>query len=154
MTREDFLKFAETYGGNISRWPEEVGAEAQSFLDADSEYANQILQDAGELDNALERARVAPGTDMLKARILTAARVAGATPQVASSSKPQGLRYRAVAALVAGAFVLGFTGANYLNSDINYEDVTMVSADSEWQDLADDYGMDELYAWVGQDTLP
>jgi len=153
MTRDEFLKLIETYGADQSRWPEASLSEAQAFITKNPEYASGLLAEANRLDGALEIARIAPGTDMLKARILSAARSSGVAAANPAPLKPQGLRYRAVAAMVTGAFVLGFTGANYLNGG----DVTNdpgLTADNEWEEIADDYGMSDVYAWARQDTLP
>jgi len=127
------------------------------FLAANGAEAETLLNDAQVMDDALDSARLSPGTDILKARILAAATQ---TPQnnqtVPQTPQRQGMGYRAVAAMTLFAFTLGFAGANMLggaNTNPAEDDQVLIAETSEWQELADDYGLDDIYEWVeGTDT--
>ena len=151
MTREEFLTLVETYGADLTRWPEPSRVGARDLIDQAPDFTSPLLTQARDLDAALDAARITPGTDMLKARILNAAKQPAAASPVPANAKPAGLRYRAVAAMMAVSFVFGFAGANFVNTGDPVEETTL-TADSEWEAFAEDFGMADVYAWVDQDT--
>lgn len=151
MTHEDFSKFVETFGANIARWPEDIQLSARAFIEANPHIAESMLGEAAAFDAALEDARLSPGTDMLKARILKAAQAQSVeqAPAAEAPSNRKGFGYRAVAAMVLASFALGFAGAN-LTAPVTEEisEAEYLAANSEWQTLAEEIGISEIYEWV------
>ncbi len=150
MTQEDFTRLVETYGAKESRWPDEYRAQMQAFAADNAEAAKAVLEDEALLDTALDSVRAAPGTDMLKARILNN------LPQHTAANQPEAPRskfsmfgQKAVAALMLLAFTVGFTGASFLKLPGSGDDAGAVYASNEWEELATDYGMDDIFEWVG-----
>ncbi len=153
MTRDDFIKIVETYGVNPGRWPQDQRAQAKKFMNAHPDEAAIIMDADHNLDHALETARLTPGTDMLKARIKSAAQSTPQTHIPNPASSRRGFGYRAMAAMVLAAFSLGFAGANLMNSaepETITQDTTYQLADNNWEDIAEDYGFSEIYEWVEQ----
>ena len=65
FTKEDFMQMVETYGADMSRWPEALMAPAKALMQIDPEFTAPLLKQAGDIDNALELGRMEPGTDCL-----------------------------------------------------------------------------------------
>ena len=55
LTLKRFAALAESYGGDLRRWPDDVRGGAQALLNA-SPQAHGILADAQKLDSAIEAA--------------------------------------------------------------------------------------------------
>ena len=154
MTQDEFIILVDTYGANTQRWPEDSRSEALAFVENHADIANPLLLEAKKLDEALDAVKITPGTDMLKARILQAVNeLPSNQPAQAATQPTSGLKYRAVAAMMAISFVLGFAGANILQSENTDTNGTFM-VDNEWEELAGEYGMSDVYEWVGQDALP
>jgi len=158
MTQEEFLIFIETFGSKIEFWPEDRKSQAIAYMQSHPEIAQAHLNMETELDNILDSLKVEPGVDMLAARILnsTQAETMASIPH-SSEFRAQGLGYRAVAAMVLGAFALGFIGASMVPIDDTLEipaHETVITADSEWGDYADAYEMGDLYEWVAETPAP
>ena len=154
MTQDEFIILVDTYGANTQSWPEDSKSEALAFVENNADIAKPLLLEARKLDEALDVAKITPGTDMLKARILLAVNeLPSNQPAQAASQPTSGLKYRAVATMMAISFVLGFAGANILQSE-NTDTNGSFMVDNEWEELADEYGMSDVYEWVGQDALP
>ena len=58
MTLRRFRRLAESYGGDLQRWPHGLRMEALALLEASAE-ARAIMAGAGELDEAIAAARAA-----------------------------------------------------------------------------------------------
>lgn len=148
MTRDEFKKLIETFGSRETRWPVDYKAEMLGYMNTYPADAQNILHEEQALDLALDSVRLEPGTDMLKARILSALpkQEAEALP-VAANDRSFG--QKAVAALMLFAFAFGFTGASFLKLPGISENEAPLYASQEWEDIATDYGMDDVYEWVG-----
>lgn len=97
MNAERFCQLAEIYGSNLQRWPVLERDGAQALLDSGSTVAARALQQASELDNALD-AHLVPVADAALIRQIR---------QSATQPEPVSLR-----ALYAGWLPrLGFIGA-------------------------------------------
>ncbi len=155
MTQDEFTVLMDTYGANRERWPVSSKPGALAFIKDQPAIADPLLLEARKLDEALDAARITPGTDMLKARILN--EVSQLPSNQPASTQPAnsnpGMKYRAVAAMMAISFVLGFAGANYMQPN-NSSASEAVMVDNEWEEFADEYGMGDVYEWVEQDALP
>lgn len=156
LSRDDFKTLVETYGAKDARWPEEH-RQAMIAWRADNEAdAETILASERDLDVALDSIRMEPGTDMLKARILSQLPKAepAALPQPANSNI-RTFGQKAVAAMMLLAFTVGFAGASILKMPGTDEAVPQtLTAESEWEDIATDYGMDDIYEWVEASPAP
>ncbi len=73
LTRERFEALAEAYGGDVSRWPEDVREAAAVRMAGEPKVCGEILGRAGALDAALDAWRPAPASPGLMERILAAA---------------------------------------------------------------------------------
>jgi hypothetical protein len=74
MALDRVRQLAETYGGDMRRWPAEERAGLQALLDRLPE-AQSLLRDAGKLDQLLDNWRVAPADWVLERRILAVASI-------------------------------------------------------------------------------
>jgi len=160
MTKEDFNRLVETYGASEARWPEENRAAMIAWRSENPAEAEAILASERDLDMALDGVRMEPGTDMLKARIL------GQLPKENTSALPQAgyqaansnvrrFGQKAVAALMLFAFSVGFGGASFLKLPTDGDDVSQnLVAEAEWEELAEDYGFDDIYEWVEASPAP
>ncbi len=155
MTRDEFTRLVETYGATESRWPDEYRAEMIAWRIDNAGAAEAILRSEGDLDKVLESARLEPGTDMLKARILNQIAETSEEPlPVPANNNIARFSQKAVAALMLFAFSVGFAGASFLKLPGSGEEPSYEVASSDWEELAEDYGMDEIYAWVETSPAP
>lgn len=93
LTRERFESLAEAYGGDVSRWPEELREAAALAMAATPAWTGEVLARAGRLDAALDAWRAAPASHGTVARILAAA---------PGMRRPRWLAWLSPAALGAG----------------------------------------------------
>ena len=103
MSLERFEDLAETYGGDIARWPEGEREAARALLSAEAERLAPVLAAAAELDRLLDLAPARSPDAALLGRLISAApRPAAAGPRwIAGLSAALGLS----AAAFAGVFV-------------------------------------------------
>lgn len=157
MKYEDFRDLIDTYGANQRRWPEHMRAPARAFIKAKPELTTNLLHNAQELDNHIESARIQPGTDILKARILSGLKLRQEDiiiPEpVVQHKSTRGFGFGSMAAMMALSFMFGLAGANAWNSDIS-ETPTILTAENEWEDLAQEYEFDDIYEWVSTNPAP
>lgn len=73
MTQHEFQGYAEIYGGDVTRWPDEAQDGAALLMAADPRFTGEVLAQAGRLDAALDAWRAAPASAGLTARILETA---------------------------------------------------------------------------------
>ncbi len=159
MRIEEFENFIDLYGANFDIWPDP--AAAKRFAMDNAELTEKLLAEAREIDAALEQVRVTPGTDMLKARILSEIDRENVSAEVPANSNKPGLGYKAAAAAMMMSFVLGFAGANMMpapdasddfvltaEDELLSDDDIVLTADAEWESFAEDYGFDDIYDWV------
>ncbi|MGD9803126.1 MAG: hypothetical protein AB7E81_24810 [Hyphomicrobiaceae bacterium] len=78
MSPERFQQLAETYGGNLQRWPADARQAAHSFLRTHPADARAVLADAAPLDRRLDSYVVAEPGRELRERIISLAPVARA----------------------------------------------------------------------------
>jgi hypothetical protein len=69
MKLEELIMIIGTYGGDISRWPEDRRIEAEKLLLASSE-AQSALAEARELDTVLDQYVMREGDDRLSRKIV------------------------------------------------------------------------------------
>ncbi len=153
MTRDDFARLIEIYGANEARWPDHSRAAAQSFVEAHSRDAEQLLDGARKIDAALESARIEPGTDILKARIMSSLGHQDDAP-INIQPPARGFGYKVIAAMMAISFMMGFAGSNLLNQAAAPDETISLVAENEWETLASDYGMDDVLSWVNDSPAP
>lgn len=158
--RHDFERLVETYGASETRWPEDYRQAMITWRAENAVEAEAILVSERELDMALNTIRMEPGTDMLKARIM------GQLPKEKPVAMPQSgyhavnnnvrsFGQKAVAAMMLFAFSVGFAGASFLKLPGGDEDVSQtLVAETEWEEIATDYGMDDIYEWVEASPAP
>lgn len=77
MTTQRFRTLAESFGGDISRWPAADRAEAEAFVATHPREATEVLAAERELDARLEAYGTAPSA-VLRERILDSAPAARA----------------------------------------------------------------------------
>lgn len=73
MNLERFERLAESYGGDMARWPAETQEEAALFMASSPEHAAAVLAANAELDFALDAWRPARASAALEQAILAAA---------------------------------------------------------------------------------
>lgn len=152
MTHLEFKNLVATYGANFARWPSDKVELAQAFLSENPLDARQIMASDAVLDSALNSITVSAPSDLLRQRIIKTAR-----PAAANDTQPARrsgfLHWRSAAALMLGAFALGFGGANFMPLGQTSPEPVYAQADAAWGDAADDMGLADTYAWVeGQST--
>jgi len=150
MTLDEFKQYTETFGSDMSRWPEALQQAGRMFIKNNPETANSIISSERELDDLLDSGRIKPGTDMLQARIKASIEEQARPHPIRSHRK--GLSYRAAAAMVAVSFSVGVAGTSALQVASGPEPTTTQLVENDWEDIADDYGMSDLYTWVGVDS--
>jgi len=153
MTRDEFAQLIELYGADENRWPDNRRSDAQSFAKEHSADARQLLDDARNIDEALERARLEPGTDILKARIMNSLGQQDDRPAPVQQAA-RGFGYKAIAAMMAISFMMGFAGSNLLGGSAEQDETILLTAENEWETLASDYGMEDIVVWVNEGPAP
>lgn len=113
MDRKQFEDLAEIWGGELSRWPDAFRADADTFLRADPSAAD-ILSDASKLDDLLETARHADGSELLAHRIMRS------FPKPAFDADWRRPAMAAAAALVIG-MAGGFAGGAFVPAPFSDE---------------------------------
>lgn len=93
LTPERFEALAETYGGDVSRWPAATREAAALLMAAEPQLTGAILDRAGALDAALDAWHPTPASAGLVERILAVA------PRI---RRPRWLLWLSPAALGAG----------------------------------------------------
>jgi len=153
FSKDDFKRLIETYGSDIDRWPAAFQDPARAMMNSDATFTKPLMAEAVKLDEALASARLTPGTDMLKARILNGleSQPSRGMDQIANDRAARGMKYHTVAAMMVMSFVLGFAGSNFLQPN-PAETGSSVFVENDWEELANEYGMSDVYEWVGLDT--
>ena len=151
MNTIDFENLIAAYGADPAAWPSAKAQTAQAFMKKFPEQAKIVMARETQLDAALNLISAPAPSDLLKKRIQNAA-----TPAVANENTPAPqsglLRWRSAAALMLGAFALGFGGANWMPNGEETSEVLYAQTDTDWQDAADDLGLLDTYSWVEEDT--
>ncbi|WP_371396085.1 hypothetical protein [Fretibacter rubidus] len=142
---DDLKHLIDIYGADSARWPAHLRAQADTALRANPSHA----ETAAALDNALDSHVVAKPSDLLRARILKAAKAESKTstsPHGASNDRPRGktnvFRFAAAAAALMVCAVVGYQTL----SPSPTTDQTI------WVEAANDLGIEDLYAWVEGET--
>lgn len=96
MTLKRFRTLADSYGGDLQRWPERVRPQARALLDTSAE-ARQIIVRARELDDAIATAEAAHSerlwsgdradAALVRLRNGIAARIVPTTPATATATR-------------------------------------------------------------------
>jgi ferric-dicitrate binding protein FerR (iron transport regulator) len=73
MTDDRFQILADTYGGDIDRWPADERDAARAWCAAHGRQALAVLEDAAALDLALDMAEPPPASPILRDRIIASA---------------------------------------------------------------------------------
>jgi len=115
MDADRFNTLAAAYGGDLRRWPEAERAAAEDFRRRQPEAARTMLEEAADLDFALDAWRVAAPSAALREAVLAAA------PKPRTRRRGLGLWLSgagfAAAATVAGV-VVGVAASNAAVSDL------------------------------------
>ncbi|WP_394694201.1 hypothetical protein [Hyphobacterium sp.] len=98
MDMKEFESLAESWGGDIARWPEAVRPAAAALLEAEPSAA-ACLREAAQLDAILAEEMPVPASDLLERRIMRA------FPKPAFDAD-----WRRPAVAAAAALVIGLMG--------------------------------------------
>ena len=104
MTNERFEALAETFGGDVARWPFDVREAAALLMAAEPQFTQAALARADRLDAALDAWRPAAASAGLAERIVAAAPKARA-PSWTGWLSPAALGAGLAAACAAGVMV-------------------------------------------------
>lgn len=158
MTLLEFTELVETYGADSARWPEDRRSIALAFMQSHKAECEPILAEEARLDGLLDGARLSPGTDILKARILSS--IEAPVVETAETSQPRGrvisFGHKAIAAMMLVSFSMGFAGASVMKlpgQDTEMVSVTDDNISNEWAELADDFDLDDIYEWVDSEDI-
>ncbi|MBU4433538.1 MAG: hypothetical protein KKC14_03875 [Alphaproteobacteria bacterium] len=104
LSPERFQALAETYGGDIARWPELCREQARALLAHDPEGLGAILAEASDLDHLLDLAPAGAVNAALLGRLIAAApQPAGSARRwIAGLGAALGLGVAALAGVTAG----------------------------------------------------
>ena len=163
MTLNEFTALVETYGANSARWPDDKREVAIAFMKTRKEDCAIVLNAEQNLDNLLDSGRLNPGTDILKARIMSSIDnqpVQSVDNTTSRRRVGSSFGHKAIAAMMLVSFSLGFGGASVLKLPVqNTDSGNYVASENpedylsnEWAELADDYGMGDVYDWVDSDS--
>ena len=155
MTLAEFTELVETYGAVPGRWPDDRREAAQTFITSNPDLCEPILAEEAALEELLNNARLNPGTDMLKARIMSSIDAPSSNDQIREPERARLFRFghKAMAALMLVSFSLGFAGASVLQLPSQNDDM-VESVSDDWAELADDYGVDDIYDWLEAAPAP
>jgi hypothetical protein len=129
MNAERFAALADAYGGDLRRWPDAEREAARVFHGAEFDRARGLLEQAGDLDAALDLAPQIVVSPALRARVLRHAPRAGLASAL-SLRVPTWLAPSAglAAACIMGAW-LGTAASHRAESQITADRVLVASAD-------------------------
>lgn len=104
MSLERFEDLAETYGGEIARWPEAEREAARALLAVEASRLTPVLVAAAHLDRLLDRAPAQAPDSALLGRLISAAPTAAPSSRrwIAGLSAALGLSAAAFAGVVVG----------------------------------------------------
>lgn len=107
MSLERFEDLAETYGGEIARWPEGEREAARALLATDGPRLAPVLAAAAHLDRLLDLAPAQAANAALLGRLITAAPqpVASARRWIAGLGAALGLSAAALAGVAVGVVI-------------------------------------------------
>lgn len=107
MSLERFEDLAETYGGEIARWPEGEREAARALLAANGPRLAPVLAAAAQLDRLLDLAPAQGPSAALLGRLITAAPqpVASARRWIAGLGAALGLSAAALAGVAVGVVI-------------------------------------------------
>lgn len=151
MTQAEFENMIAAYGADSTRWPADQAHMAHAFVAKSPDQAEKLMTADAQLDAALGLVSAPVPSDLLKKRILNAASTKAANE---NSPMPKSgfLNWKSAAALMVGAFALGFGGANWLPSGEISSETLYAELDSSWEETADALGLLDTYNWVEEDT--
>lgn len=184
MTLDDFKALIAAYGSQPERWPDAARPAALKFMAEHKTLVSPALDAEAELDRAIARGHITPGTDLLQARILqdlaaksgAANDPAPAAPKTAPRTAPNrapawGLRAAAliVGVCAAGLITAVLSAALWRSMDSVRTPSSQIQAGAQqnpsltseallWADAALDYGVADIYEWVeaedASDSVP
>jgi len=111
LTRARFEALAETYGGDVSRWPAQVREAAAVLMAAEPGFTGPVLASAAALDEALATWRTAPAGAALIGRVLAGAPQPRRWRWVSGAILAAGLAAAGVAGLMVGVSLPTSSGA-------------------------------------------
>ena len=131
MKLEEFEDCLDLYGADLTRWPEAKAGAGHACLQS-SELARIMLDDARQLDSALDDFRIALPTAAFEARLLDLSPVAPAALPMRRKSGWLDLRIfsTAVASLACAAFgmVIGFQTVQSVQTEVDADAFLTASA--------------------------
>lgn len=152
MTKAEFENLIAAYGTDSARWPEDMAQMAQAFMTNSPDQAEKLMFAEVQLDEALNLVTSPAPSDLLKKRILNAASIKAANEN-SPAPKAGWLHWKSAAALMLGAFALGFGGANWLpSSGETSTEALYAQIDTSWEEAADELGLLDTYTWVEEDA--
>lgn len=101
MNLDRFKTLADSFGGDLARWPDDERAAAEAFLTEHGQITRDILQEALRLDELLKTAEAPGPSDALFNAIMASA------PTPAQDSWKQRPRWAAMAAAICLTVGLG-----------------------------------------------
>ena len=147
MTRQDFERLVQTYGSKANNWPVNIRESALNFISENPDDIAATLMEEEQLDLLLDKFEAQPASELLKARILKKAQI---TPQNFPAVRPR-MEWQKIAAMLFMAFSTGFIGAKVISPSTVEAPIDPLLAENtqeEWSDMADNLGLDDIYAWV------
>lgn len=137
MSVARFEALAESYGGEIARWPEGEREAARALLASDPTRLAAVLAEASQVDRLLDLAPAQAVDAALLGRLITAAPKAPTTARrwVAGLSAALGLSAAAFAGILAGVSLGGYVHAPAFPSAAPHDEI--VTAAEVYQDLQD-----------------
>jgi len=137
MDIERFKDLTEAWGGDISRWPDAVRAEANVFLEQEP-TAKVLLVEAAQLDEILEPSYLEAPSDLLEMRIMRS------FPKSAFDADWRRPAVAAAAALVIGVMG-GFAGGTLVPAQV--DDASSLEYADAFDGLMEDWS-----AWEWSDA--
>lgn len=137
MSVARFEALAESYGGEIARWPEGEREAARALLASDPEGLSPILAEASGLDHLLDLAPAQAVDAAMLGRLIAAAPQAPNTARrwFTGLSAALGLSAAAFAGVLAGVAVGGYVHAPAFTTSAPHGEI--VTAAEVYQDLQD-----------------
>lgn len=117
MDMKRFEDLTDAWGGNLSRWPDDVRAEAEALLQSEPSAA-AYLSEADRLDHLLNTTSSAAGNELLEHRIMKA------FPMPAFEAD-----WRRPAMAAAAALVIGLAGGYAGGAFVPVQDSNAISSD-------------------------
>lgn len=133
MDAERFEQLAEAYGGDLNRWPEAERDAAQAFAEVNGHAPARVLAEARRLDAALDAVPAPAASDLLRARIISAA-PRPAVAWIGFGGRSRWTSWAGLAAACAAGVIVGAAAMDRVTTGTRADLVLAANESGGWMD--------------------